>query len=163
MMSKDQALHKAERHFSQLKKLVEQAIDEEWRVDELERSSFAELLEVGVSLLTAFVAAHGNGDQGAQLVHQEQTLHRLEQEGFVTSHGTGRERRLLVAPLTMHDGHEVFTIVGHLEGLAVREAAELPANRGLGQYSADFPKTNSALQTMLAHERVFFSRHSETT
>jgi len=29
MMSKEQAMHKAERHFSQLEKLVERAIDEE--------------------------------------------------------------------------------------------------------------------------------------
>jgi DNA-binding GntR family transcriptional regulator len=56
-------------------------------------------------------------------------LHRLEQEGFVASYGVGRERRLIVAPLTMHDGQEVFTIVGHLEGLAARSAAELPAPR----------------------------------
>jgi DNA-binding GntR family transcriptional regulator len=56
-------------------------------------------------------------------------LHRLEQEGFVASTGVGRERRLIVAPLTMHDGQEVFTIVGHLEGLAARTAAELPAAR----------------------------------
>src|SRR4051812_35572913 len=54
-------------------------------------------------------------------------LHRLEQEGFVTAVGTGRERRLIVAPLTAEDGLEVFTIVGHLEGLAVRTAAGLPA------------------------------------
>lgn len=56
-------------------------------------------------------------------------LHRLEQEGFVTAVGTGRERRLIVSPLTVHDGQEVFTIVGHLEGLAARTAAELPAPR----------------------------------
>jgi DNA-binding GntR family transcriptional regulator len=56
-------------------------------------------------------------------------LHRLEQEGFVASAGVGRERRLIVAPLTLHDGQEVFTIVGHLEGLAARTAAELPAAR----------------------------------
>ncbi len=56
-------------------------------------------------------------------------LHRLEQEGFVTAVGTGRERRLIVSPLTVHDGLEVFTIVGHLEGLAARTAAELPAPR----------------------------------
>jgi DNA-binding GntR family transcriptional regulator len=56
-------------------------------------------------------------------------LHRLEQEGFVASNGVGRERRLIVSPLTMHDGQEVFTIVGHLEGLAARTAAELPTPR----------------------------------
>ena len=55
-------------------------------------------------------------------------LHRLEQEGFVASHGAGRERRLIVSPLTKHDGQEVFTIVGHLEGLAARTAAELPSS-----------------------------------
>ena len=80
MMSKEQALHKAERQFSQLSKLVDRAIHEGWRADQLERASFAELLDMGLSLLTAFVAAHGNGDQGAQIEHQEQTLQRLEQE-----------------------------------------------------------------------------------
>jgi DNA-binding GntR family transcriptional regulator len=56
-------------------------------------------------------------------------LHRLEQEGFVAANGRGRERRLYVAPLTMDDGREVFFIVGHLEGLAARTAALLPAAR----------------------------------
>jgi DNA-binding GntR family transcriptional regulator len=56
-------------------------------------------------------------------------LHRLEQEGFVASTGRGRERRLIVAPLTMSDGQEVYSIVGHLEGLAARLAAALPAAR----------------------------------
>jgi DNA-binding GntR family transcriptional regulator len=56
-------------------------------------------------------------------------LHRLEQEGFVGANGRGRERRLCVTPLTMSDGREVFFIVGHLEGLAARTAALLPAAR----------------------------------
>jgi DNA-binding GntR family transcriptional regulator len=56
-------------------------------------------------------------------------LHRLEQEGFVASVGRDRERRLIVAPLTMDDGQEVYAIVGHLEGLAARTAASLPPAR----------------------------------
>ena len=56
-------------------------------------------------------------------------LHRLEQEGFITAQGLGRERRLIVAPLTMSDGEEVMNIVGHLEGLAARTAATLPSAR----------------------------------
>ena len=56
-------------------------------------------------------------------------LHRLEQEGFVSANGRARERRLFVAPLTMDDGREVMFIVGHLEGLAARTAALLPAAR----------------------------------
>jgi DNA-binding GntR family transcriptional regulator len=56
-------------------------------------------------------------------------LHRLEQEGFVSSVGQGNERRLLAAPLTLADGQEVYFIVGHLEGLAARTAAGLAAPR----------------------------------
>ena len=49
--------------------------------------------------------------------------------GFVAAYGSARDRRLIVAPLTMHDGQEVMNIVGHLEGLAAREAALLPKPR----------------------------------
>ena len=49
-------------------------------------------------------------------------LHRLQQEGYVT----GGERRLFVAPLTQSDGRELFVIVGQLEAMAARGAAERP-------------------------------------
>jgi len=51
-------------------------------------------------------------------------LHRLQQEGYVAG---GNERRLVVAPLTQSDGRELFQIVGQLEAMAARQAAELPA------------------------------------
>ena len=54
-------------------------------------------------------------------------LHRLQQEGFVASSGVGRDQRLIVTPITQNDGRELFVIVGHLEGLAAREAASLTA------------------------------------
>jgi hypothetical protein len=47
IISKEQALHKAEQLFSQLIELVDQASEEGWRMDELERTSFAELLNIG--------------------------------------------------------------------------------------------------------------------
>jgi DNA-binding GntR family transcriptional regulator len=53
-------------------------------------------------------------------------LHRLQQEGFVSSYGRGAEQRLAVTPLTRADGEEVFLLVGHLEGLAAHKAALLP-------------------------------------
>lgn len=56
-------------------------------------------------------------------------LHRLQQEGFVASSGRGSDQRLIVAPLTADDGRELFLIIGHLEGLAARMAATLPATR----------------------------------
>ena len=80
MMSKQQALYKAERHFSQLKNLVEQAIDKGSRVDEVERATFAELLEMGLALLTAFVAAQGTGDEGKEIQQQGKTLQRLKEQ-----------------------------------------------------------------------------------
>jgi DNA-binding GntR family transcriptional regulator len=54
-------------------------------------------------------------------------LHRLQQEGLVASVGRAGDQRLIVTPLTRGDGREVFLIVGHLEGLAAREAAGLAA------------------------------------
>jgi DNA-binding GntR family transcriptional regulator len=56
-------------------------------------------------------------------------LHRLQQEGFIASSGRGRDQRLIVSPVTQEDGRELFTIVGHLEGLAARLAASLPPGR----------------------------------
>jgi DNA-binding GntR family transcriptional regulator len=56
-------------------------------------------------------------------------LHRLQQEGFVASSRSGRDQRLIVTPLTQSDGIELLVIVGHLEGLAAREAASLPLQR----------------------------------
>ena len=56
-------------------------------------------------------------------------LHRLQQEGFVDSYGRGRNQRLVVAPLTQEDGREIMLIVGHLEGLAARTAAQLDGAR----------------------------------
>jgi DNA-binding GntR family transcriptional regulator len=56
-------------------------------------------------------------------------LHRLQQEGLVASVGRVGDQRLIVTPLTRHDGREVFLIVGHLEGLAASEAASLPTEQ----------------------------------
>jgi DNA-binding GntR family transcriptional regulator len=56
-------------------------------------------------------------------------LHRLQQEGLVASVGRAGDQRLIVTPLTQSDGRELFLIVGHLEGLAAREAALLPAEQ----------------------------------
>lgn len=56
-------------------------------------------------------------------------LHRLQQEGFVNAVGSGRDQRLIISPVTATDGREVFLVVGHLEGLAARIAASLPAAR----------------------------------
>jgi DNA-binding GntR family transcriptional regulator len=53
-------------------------------------------------------------------------LRLLQQEGFVVPNsGGGFKARLAVAPLTKEDAHELYLIVGRLEGLAARQTAEL--------------------------------------
>lgn len=55
-----------------------------------------------------------------------QVLQRLQQEGFAVVHHVGAVSRMLVAPMTLEDMRELHAILGVLEGLAARSAAELP-------------------------------------
>lgn len=62
---------------------------------------------------------------GASRTPVRAALQRLQQEGYiVVSNG---QTRPSVAPLTDEDAREVFAIVGGIEGVAARWAAELPA------------------------------------
>ena len=54
-------------------------------------------------------------------------LQWLEREGFLVAVPNGSKNRTLVAPLTQGDAHELYAIIGHIEGLAARLTAELPA------------------------------------
>ncbi len=51
-------------------------------------------------------------------------LHRLQQEGYILASEAGKQSRLSVAPLTREDARELFGIVGEVEALAARWAAE---------------------------------------
>jgi len=53
-------------------------------------------------------------------------LARLQQEGLVETTGATRSGRVRVAPLTAADMRELFLMVGALDGVAARLAAELP-------------------------------------
>lgn len=55
-------------------------------------------------------------------------LQRLQQEGFIVGGKDGELARPSVAPLTREDAHELFEIVGALEGLAATRAGRLPAD-----------------------------------
>ncbi len=55
-------------------------------------------------------------------------LQRLQQEGFVIGSRVGHMVRSIVSPLTAHDMWELFLMVGALEGVAARLAAQLEAN-----------------------------------
>lgn len=53
-------------------------------------------------------------------------LQRLEQEGYVESAGDGDRSKPVVAPLTKQDAHDLLYMLGAIEGLAARGAADLP-------------------------------------
>jgi hypothetical protein len=139
MISKEQALHKAELQFSQLKELVERAIREGWRADELERASFAELLDMGFNLVTAFVAAQGDGNKGIQVEHQGKTLDRLpkpHKRRYVSIYGPLKIRRFvygtregqpiehvpLDARLGLPAGEVSYVLEDWLERMCVKDA-----------------------------------------
>ena len=54
-------------------------------------------------------------------------LQRLRQEGYIVSSESEKQTRLSIAPLTVEDARELFSIVARVEGLAGYEAAKLPA------------------------------------
>lgn len=53
-------------------------------------------------------------------------IQQLEHEGYIITSGSGRSRST-VAPLTRQDSRELFYIIGEVEGLAARWAAQLDA------------------------------------
>jgi DNA-binding GntR family transcriptional regulator len=56
-------------------------------------------------------------------------FHQLQREGYVLERRNGAKSRMVVAPLTIADASELYSIIGRIEGLAGRRAAALPAAR----------------------------------
>jgi DNA-binding GntR family transcriptional regulator len=66
---------------------------------------------------------------GVQRSHLRLALQKLQHTGFVVTSRIGTYSRTRVAPLTLDDVVELFTLVGAVEGLAARQAASLPSTR----------------------------------
>ena len=86
-------------------------------------------------------------------------LQRLQQEGYIVGSSTGSPSRLAVAPLTKEDARELFAIVGEIEGLGARWAAELEESRRV-RVANDMQALNRELAEEAAgprpdHQRVF--------
>lgn len=79
-------------------------------------------------------------------------LHRLQQEGYISSTGGPGEPRLIIAPMTREDGEELYLLLGNLEGLAARTAAELPAARRRA-LAARMREPNKELSLLLKERR----------
>jgi len=80
ILTQEQAFLKAEKQLQELMASVRQAADQGQRVDQVERTVMAQLLQMGLSLLTAFVARHGDGDVGETIVMSDgETGRRLDE------------------------------------------------------------------------------------
>ncbi len=71
-------------------------------------------------------------------------LHWLQREGYVHEHRTANKCRIVVAPLTKEDAGELYSIIGHTEGLAGRQVAALPEPERAA-LAAKMAKLNSRL------------------
>jgi DNA-binding GntR family transcriptional regulator len=56
-------------------------------------------------------------------------LHLLQREGYVEERKISNKSRMMVAPLTKEDASELYSIIGHVEGLAARQITQLPKAR----------------------------------
>jgi hypothetical protein len=66
IITPEQAALKAQHQFEALRDFVRQATQDGERIDAVERELFRQLLGLGHALLSAFVAAHGDGDLSRQ-------------------------------------------------------------------------------------------------
>src|SRR3954471_5576384 len=78
IITPEQAALKAQVQFDALRDFVQQAARDGQRIDTVEREVFRQLLGLGHSLLSAFVAAQGDGDLGPEVEMPEgRTARRL--------------------------------------------------------------------------------------
>lgn len=87
-------------------------------------------------------------------------LQRLQQEGYVVPAGEGKRSGSAVAPLTQEDALELFYIVGQLESMAARWAAEMeePARSDLARRMREI---NGELDDAAGSERPDRNRYFE--
>lgn len=79
ILMQEQLLFNAQKQFDALKESILDHSQQQTRIDQVERNLFAELLTLGLTLLKAFVAGAGLGDEGKQVSQGDLTLHRSDQ------------------------------------------------------------------------------------
>ena len=79
ILTQEQLLLNAQKQFDTLKESILDASRQRTRIDRVERNVFAELLALGLTLLKAFVAGAGMGNEGKHVSQGDRTLHRSDQ------------------------------------------------------------------------------------
>lgn len=134
------------------------------------RRPVAAKAEHGTSVTTAFqqireLIVHGKLSPGTWIVEADLCTHLnmsrtpvrgalylLQREGYVQEHRNASKSRMVVSSLTKEDANELYPIIGRLEGLAGRRAAQLPqAER---QALAEKLKQINARLIRIAEQRV---------
>ena len=80
-------------------------------------------------------------------------LHWLQREGYVTTSGNSTKSRMIAAPLTKEDAQELYTIIGHMEGLGARLTAQLPA-AGRAKALRKLKESNAGLAELASTRRT---------
>jgi hypothetical protein len=79
VLTQEELILKAQEQFENLKALIVDDSQQQVRIDLTERGLFAGLLAIGLTLLRAFVAGAGMGDEGEQASQAGRTLHRSDE------------------------------------------------------------------------------------
>lgn len=101
ILTQEQLLLNAQAKFDALKKKILEDSQAGVRIDQTERNAFAELQGIGLTLLQAFAAGAGVGDEGAEVTRGERTLRRsdeLHAKVYRSVFGTFSIRRWVYAP-----------------------------------------------------------------
>lgn len=128
--------------YEQLEKMCEfmqQASEQGQRIDQVERGLFPQAMEMCLHMLSAFVDAHGDGDEGAEIEAEDRTLRRLKEPHdkrylsifgeliiprvvYGTREGQAIEWVPLDAVLGLPAGENSYVLEDWLERLCVKEA-----------------------------------------
>jgi hypothetical protein len=130
---------KARELFDQMCQFVQQAGEHGERIDQVERGLFPNAMAMCLQMLSSFVAAHGDGDEGESIARGESTVQRLpkahekrylsvfgelliERRVYGTREGQAIEWVPLDAALGLPSGENSYVLEDWLERLCVKEA-----------------------------------------
>jgi hypothetical protein len=131
---------KAQAQFEKMCEFVRQAGVEGQRIDQVERGLFPQAMEMCLKMLQAFVAAHGDGDEGPEIEQEDdRTLRRFKEphdkrylsifgELIISRYvyGTRESQAIewvpLDAALGLPAGENSYVLEDWLERLCVKEA-----------------------------------------
>jgi hypothetical protein len=130
---------KAHEQFEKMCEFMQQSSEQGQRIDQVERGLFPQAMEMCLHMLSAFVDAHGDGDEGAEIEAEDRTLRRLQEPHdkrylsifgeliiprvvYGTREGQAIEWVPLDADLGLPAGENSYVLEDWLQRLCVKEA-----------------------------------------